>query len=239
MTNIDKLIETFEKKKFEMSLYHHIDQINVQKEGYELLSKITDVGIYPLFKPICWIIPFKNSVPHMFTLMKYGRYANKCIIDIGSCHGASIIAMGIGAKMNGGNNPKLITIDVIQTECETKGYFELFKEFLPSDRLVVQSDSKLYNFNEPIDLLYIDGSHEYEDVYVDCKKYVPLVMKGGVCIFHDSNDSSVSKAITKYFEDNKDKIKFEYIKDNVIDSPINSDDRFLYNNVGISAIKIL
>lgn len=249
METIDKLIENFERRKFEMNLYHHDDQINEQKISYERLSKMPGIDIdkYPLFKAVCWIIPFKNSVPHMFTLMKYSRYAKECIVEIGTCHGSSAVVLGIGAKMYGiygrdgenNHNPKLITIDIVQTECEAKGYFGLFKEFLPSNRFIIQSDSKLYNFNEPIDLLYIDGSHEYEDVYADCKKYIPLVIKGGICIFHDSNTSDVSRAIVDFFYDNSDKIKFEKLRDNIIDNPINRDPTFLYNNVGIDAIRIL
>lgn len=243
---IDKLIENFEKRKVEMALYHHIDQIKVQKGDYNILSKMNemidtknDIDKYPLFKLISWIIPFKNSISHMFTLMKYGSNAKKCILEIGTCHGSSAIALGIGAKMYGGNNPKLITVDIVQTECEAKGYFELFKEFLPSNRLIIQSDSKTFSFNEPVDLLYIDGGHEYDDVYADCEKYIPLVVVGGICIFHDAGTSNVSRAIAQFFDDKKDKIKFEKLQDNIIDSPINSSELFLYNNVGIGAIRIV
>lgn len=235
--NVDKLIETFEKRKNKMNLYHHFEQIDVQKKDYEVLSKIvtSDVGKYPLFKLVSWIIPFKNGIPHMFTLMKYGSYAKKCILEIGTCHGASVISFGIGAKMYGGGDPKLVTVDIIQPDDEAKGYLELFKEFLPSNRSVVQSDSKLFNFNEPVDLLFIDGSHEFEDVYADCKKYIPLVVNGGICIFHDTGSIDVSRGIAKFLDENDGKIKYEKIKDDLI----NNDNSFMYNNVGISIIRIL
>lgn len=235
MDTIDKIIENFEKRKFELGLYHHDDQISEQKKSYERLLKMTDIGMYPLFKLVCWIIPFKNSVPHMFTLAKYAKSSRICILEIGTCHGSSAVALGIGAKMYGGNNPKLITVDIVQPKDEAKGYFELFKEFLPSNKHIVLSDSKTFSFSEPIDLLYIDGSHEYEDVYADCNKYIPLVVKSGICIFHDANTTNVSRATTKFFDDNKDKIKFEQFQD----EPINCDSSFLYNNVGISVIRIL
>lgn len=235
MENIDKLIENFEKRKIEMNLYHHLGQIDVQKEGYNILSKMTEVDTYPLFKLVSWIIPFKNSIPHMFTLMKYARSSRICILEIGTCHGASAVSFGIGAKIYGGNDPKLITIDIVQAENEAKGYCELFKEFLPSTRRIIQCDSKLFSFNEPIDLLFIDGSHEYEDVYNDCRKYLPFVIKGGICIFHDVGSSNVSKALARFFDENKNKIKFELLPED----PINSNISFIYNNVGISAIRIL
>ena len=233
-TPIDTLIEKFDKEKFGMNLYHHTDQINAQKQDYMLLSKMTDVSKYPLFKLLCWTIPFKNSIPHMFKLMRYAEYSKICILEIGTCHGASAVVLGIGSKYSN-NDPKLITVDITQPENEAKGYFNLFKEFLPSERRIVESDSKLFSFNEPVDLLYIDGSHEFDDVYKDCSKYIPLVTEGGICIFHDTGDSDVSRSIIKFFNDNKDRIKFKKLRG----YPINSISSFLYNNVGISAVKIL
>lgn len=235
METIDKIIEDFEKRKFDTNLYHHFDQIDAQKEGYKLLSKMTNVDIYPLFKLVCWTVPFKSSVPHLFTLMKYARSSRICILEIGTCHGASAISLGIGSKIYGGNNPKLITVDIVQPDNEARGYFELFKEFLPSNRHIIQSDSKSLFFNMPIDLLYIDGSHEYEDVYEDCKKYIPLVVKDGIVIFHDTGSSDVSRAIKRFFDENKDNIKFEQLQN----EKINSDPSFVYNNVGICIIRIL
>jgi predicted O-methyltransferase YrrM len=36
-----------------------------------------------------------------------------------------------------------------------------------------------------VHLLFIDGSHDYEDVKYDFEHYAPLVVEGGVAIFHD------------------------------------------------------
>lgn len=38
---------------------------------------------------------------------------------------------------------------------------------------------------EPIDFLFIDASHYYQDVLREWKLYSPLVKKGGVILFHD------------------------------------------------------
>lgn len=237
MENIDKLIENFEKRKIEMNIYQHEGQINVQKHDYLLLSKMTGVNIeeYPLFKLICWIIPTKNSVTHLLTLMKHAVSSKICILEVGTHVGGSAVVLGIGSKMYGKNNPKLVTIDIAQPKICAEGFFELFKEFLPSDRHIIQSDSKSFSFNEPIDLLFIDGDHEYEGVYADCCKYIPLLVKGGICIFDDAKTSGVSTAVTKFFDDNKDKIKFEQFPD----EHMNCDQSFLFNNVGISVIRIL
>ena len=40
-------------------------------------------------------------------------------------------------------------------------------------------------FNKPIDLLFIDGSHDYKSVLNDYLQWSPLVKKGGYIAFHD------------------------------------------------------
>ena len=42
-------------------------------------------------------------------------------------------------------------------------------------------------WNKQIDILFIDGSHEYESVLFDYKTFSPFVRKGGLIIFHDTN----------------------------------------------------
>ena len=41
------------------------------------------------------------------------------------------------------------------------------------------------NWNKRIHLLYIDGSHEYEDVLADFQNFYPHVVPGGIVAFHD------------------------------------------------------
>lgn len=40
-------------------------------------------------------------------------------------------------------------------------------------------------FNKPIDLLFIDGNHDYESVLKDYSEWSPLIKKGGYIVFHD------------------------------------------------------
>src|SRR5919198_43786 len=42
------------------------------------------------------------------------------------------------------------------------------------------------DFHEPIELLFVDGSHEYELVLEDFEKWVPKVVDGGWVAFHDT-----------------------------------------------------
>ena len=40
-------------------------------------------------------------------------------------------------------------------------------------------------FKEPIDLLFIDGNHEFEAVLQDYEQWSPLIKDGGIIAFHD------------------------------------------------------
>ena len=42
------------------------------------------------------------------------------------------------------------------------------------------------DFDEPIELLFVDGSHEYDLVLEDFEKWVPKVVDGGWIAFHDT-----------------------------------------------------
>jgi len=45
------------------------------------------------------------------------------------------------------------------------------------------------DWDQPIDLLFIDGSHEYKDVLEDFKQFFPQVKPGGIVAFHDVVDT--------------------------------------------------
>lgn len=47
------------------------------------------------------------------------------------------------------------------------------------------------------DLIYIDGSHDFEDVVQDIRSYAPLVRQGGILFGDDLNWSGVSAAVSQ------------------------------------------
>jgi predicted O-methyltransferase YrrM len=51
------------------------------------------------------------------------------------------------------------------------------------------------------DLIYIDGSHEYEDVLRDIDDYWPLLKSGGVMLLDDFTFPMVGKAVRERFPD--------------------------------------
>lgn len=51
------------------------------------------------------------------------------------------------------------------------------------------SHEVIKKFNEPIDILFIDGNHDYDSVLRDYKNWLKLVKKGGFIAFHDVGSS--------------------------------------------------
>jgi len=49
--------------------------------------------------------------------------------------------------------------------------------------------------DQPLKLLFIDGSHDYADVLLDYQLWHEMIVKGGRLVFHDSNFESVNQAI--------------------------------------------
>ena len=50
---------------------------------------------------------------------------------------------------------------------------------------IIEGDSRTMQFDDPIDLLMIDGDHHYATVAADIANWLPRVAPGGVVLFHD------------------------------------------------------
>lgn len=54
----------------------------------------------------------------------------------------------------------------------------------------IRSDANLVDWTLPINILFIDGNHDYPEVKKDWVKYSPFVVKGGWVFFHDADETS-------------------------------------------------
>lgn len=119
------------------------------------------------------------------------------IVEIGSWKGRSTIWLGQGSKQ--GNNVEIYAIDPHTGASEHKDLyekvwtFEEFKNNIKNARvddivipIVKTSEEVAKSFNEPVELIFIDGAHEYDLVKLDFKKWFPKVINGGVMAFHDT-----------------------------------------------------
>jgi len=112
----------------------------------------------------------------------------KVICDIGSSGGGTIRLFSHYADLNA----RIISIDIANTEIRQKSYPNLMQEsqtltMINASSYAPQTVDKVREWlgYDQIDLIFIDGDHEYEGVKKDFENYSPLVRKGGVIGFHD------------------------------------------------------
>jgi predicted O-methyltransferase YrrM len=108
------------------------------------------------------------------------------IVEIGSWKGKSTICLGLGSRAGAG-----LRIFAIDPHADYRfGDFKANVERAGVADLVTpiasRSQPAADEFSEPIELLFVDGSHEYDLVLEDFEKWVPKVVDGGWVAFHDT-----------------------------------------------------
>ena len=123
------------------------------------------------------------------------------IVEIGSYMGRSTTAMAFACR---DSKRRIFAIDTFagnesdfvkgknNVDWEGGGYIEVFKENLRQNNLLSYvTPIQAYSYeagkewNESIDFLFVDGSHEFEDVLQDFELFYPHVKPGGIVAFHD------------------------------------------------------
>lgn len=78
--------------------------------------------------------------------------------------------------------------------------------------------SKILKFKYNYDYIYIDGSHDGEDIYFDATQSFKILKKGGIMIFDDIStiDRNLNlqafQAFEKFYKENKKNIRVLYLK---------------------------
>ena len=111
---------------------------------------------------------------------------NGVIVEIGSWKGKSTVCLGLGSRA--GEAVPVYAIDPhadhrfgdFKTNVERAGISELVRP------IASLSQAAADGFDEPIELLFVDGSHEYDLVLEDFEKWVPKVVDDGWVAFHDT-----------------------------------------------------
>ena len=127
------------------------------------------------------------------------------ILEIGVDTGDSSIALLESVIRKGGfvTSIDLRSCDIAQQRIKKLGYDKHWN--------FIQSDSLKVNWTEPIDHLYIDGLHTYEQVSKELKKFEPFVKKNGIITIHDiALCDMVRNAILDYIKNRSDLEYFEY-----------------------------
>jgi len=134
----------------------------------------------------------------MACLRKYARRAEKVIVEIGTGYGASATLL-LSAS---GPDVRVYSIDAFVPDSHG-GWTSSIDRVMDS---IINAITKLHRLDmalrftllaepcekvvrkwvRPIDLLYIDGDHQYDAVRRDFEDWIPFVKKGGFIILHDS-----------------------------------------------------
>lgn len=112
------------------------------------------------------------------------------IVEIGSWKGKSTVCLGLGSQA--GKSVPVYAVDPhadyrfgdFKDNVERAGIAELVRP------VASLSQAAADTFDEPIELLFVDGSHEYDLVLEDFEKWVPKVVDGGWVAFHDTTWTS-------------------------------------------------
>jgi len=133
----------------------------------------------------------------LYSLAK-GVSSRRAVVEIGSWKGKSTIWLGRGSK--NGSRAKVYAVDphtgspeinevlgAVWTLDEFKRNIARAKLEAVVEPLVMTSEEAAKDFREPIELIFIDGAHEYDAVKLDFELWSPKVVEGGIMAFHDTN----------------------------------------------------
>jgi len=201
------------------------------------MNKINKINkkIYDDFLPIAEDSRGWNSNSNVFRDLII-RTNPSIIIEVGTWKGASAIKMGnVLKELN--LNCKIYCVDTWLGALEfwtnyahteerdlmlKNGYPQIYYQFLSN---VIHNNLQDYilplplpsniaykvlqNDNILADLIYIDASHEYEDVKCDIENYKKVLKRGGIMFGDDMSWTGVSQAVNETFGD-----QFKIIENN-------------------------
>lgn len=122
-------------------------------------------------------------------------------LEVGLAFGASTLVFAHHHARHAGEGPGHIAIDPFQATVWDHAGLELLASAKVGDRVrhlpefSSQALPNLLSEGLPVDLAYIDGSHLFEDVFVDFYYVARLLSAGGLVLFDDSTLPDVRKVI--------------------------------------------
>ncbi len=118
--------------------------------------------------------------------------SKKCCVEIGSWAGSSALAMVAGGA------EKVHCVDIWEgNEAIYQAFAANVGDMLDS-RIIPHigfSTNIVVTWREPIDLLFIDADHSYEQVLQDITLWTPHVREGGIICGHDFTLAGVERAV--------------------------------------------
>ncbi len=128
-----------------------------------------------------WLFQAARALPHTAT-----------IVEIGSFKGRSTSALAYGCRGTERHVYALDTFDGNDNDFDTRGFRDEFDANIARGGLTAyvtaipgRSLETAQTWERPIDLLFIDGSHDFDDVVADFHSFVRHVRPGGLVAAHD------------------------------------------------------
>lgn len=145
---------------------------------------------------------------HECARRRAGDVLDPCVVEIGSWKGRSAIALALGLEAAGGRgivhaiDPHGRAADGTLPERQGDRQVDLevnLRQAGVTDRvdvIVATSHVARPRFTDAtVDLLFVDGSHEYPDVLVDIDDWTSSLREGAVIAFNDPGWSGVNRAL--------------------------------------------
>jgi predicted O-methyltransferase YrrM len=141
-----------------------------------------------------WLTPKEGRLLYDLARRCTGRGV---IVEIGSWKGKSTIWLASGARDGAG--PTVYAIDphtALSDNLATQSAVPTLEEFIRNIRaagvdhlvvpMVTTSAQAARGFDRPVELIFIDGAHDYQSVALDLDLWFPKVLEGGTIAFHDT-----------------------------------------------------
>ena len=147
-----------------------------------------------------WLFRMARALPDRSTIVEIGSFKGRSTSCLAfGCRGTSKRVFAIDTFL--GNKEDFRTGEVFLGKGKDGDYTplshdgEFFNEFMKNVRrggvteyitpVRGRSSEVGRTWNTPIEMLFIDGSHQYEDVLSDFELFYPHVVPGGIIAFHD------------------------------------------------------
>ena len=161
------------------------------------------------------------SFPKLYSTMVQ-TYDDAKFVEVGTWLGRSAAYMATEIA-NSAKNIKFFCVDTWEGSAEHKArgiteqrnlYVEFLTNIQPVQNFItpyrmMSHEAALLFADESLDFIFIDASHDYENVMIDLKSWYPKVKRGGAFAGHDYPAwSGVKKAVDEFFTD-KHEIKMQ------------------------------
>lgn len=115
------------------------------------------------------------------------KHKPKSVVEIGTHRGLTTLYMAHALYENG--EGIIHTADPF--EWGAVGNFRKFPELEKHIRFYQKKGEELNDDLESIDFLFVDGFHEKDKVLIEIDRLFPLLTKGAIVYFHDTNGSNI------------------------------------------------